>query len=1272
MNVTHYPVIVATPDDAKKYSEACHRIEESNRIKKKKTFEKIKKIFGKIVKKPHHEKIVVDDQYCFSIIEDDTNYFYTESSTEDAYSDINSNYNNRIIPTSPSMAQSMPNQEIIQYSNNLNKKQSKLNFVKRLKEKKAAKKAQRRNRHSNQNNGIPINNNDLNTTLTSPKMKELITYEGPHINTLGSPLLKNKHVTPSISSVQDVVSTPFSPTLPNTPYMYNYLKNRKTSIRYFNSGDDLSFSTRKDYASSIYSDDSYHLPDDEDNIVDDEEIITPPSDVTYNGKDNKTEIEEEDKKIKNPRYNGHFDDDDYNEHESNKTMPIPIQRPMSSMRKVWDNPFGRISFIEYTIEKQKEKEKTHKNNNSQYSIITKPPLNSKASNPRIINKQSVSSLSASIKKAKPEEIRKPPAIKARGSSLSRRSSQSKNNNKKDSFLSAKEIRQQIQTIDQNKLNKVSENNLDIKTNNNNNNNNDNNNNNNNNNNINNTNNINMSNNNNNNNNNNNDNNNNHKNINDDDGDDEKYHNNRNSTLSNISDAYNDKRGSVYSVTNLIKYSDFYDDSNDSSFSSTHADNHYNQAKSHYNKYKSKKTNDEDNDNDDSDNEYNTSDILTLSKKSSKMSFKTVSTEENSGYDSNILNFAVPDEKGELPGKEVKLSVKKSNNGLNNKSANRKAIITEVDDGNDATTEGDDSSETVIEENKDVMEYNRYLPCIPSANYLFNNPNLTRNRGVLNIHDNNFNVLKHANTLKANRRSIIEAELKAKKEGEEKEKQREEARKEKEKEKKEKANKDKDGKKGEENEDNIDDDLKKEGEEKSDNEEKDEEPDTPRHPEDHYREYYEKEVTKPPEEESIDALLSPKDKNLNSKLSEIVSKVFSSRNNNITESKMDENKDIDNHPTSPTHSPLNGTSEIKSSKENESDTKIDDANNNTSDDNNKKEENNNNNNNNNTISTKLFNFFKSPSKYLQNNDEKDNEKGKEEKEKENEKGKEKENVNDKEKEKENQKGSSHINETFDEPQSPQKINALQNLNGSTKLVRSASLSLAKRHNKQIKESKNRSKNKNLERNNSSSASCYTNTTTTSTTVINNDVDNINDNDKDNDNDNDNNNNNNNNDNNDNDNENIDDTANKTVTFAGSQIYNISTDDNDTTIILSSKKENGLECEKTPTLNYKESEEDTEDEEENKPILTENGVLFTEPETENENNDFNSEKIDDKLHNLKNEVIVEEEEEAQEEDILKKIQAEMNKKFLKDFDDNRSRHEISDSFSIASCSTFSSAI
>ena len=1201
---SHLPVIVATPNDAKKYSEAVHKYEEINhKLKKKKTIDKIKKFFGKIMKKQQNEKIEVDDQYCFSTIDDESNYIYTESSTEDEYSDYPSY--GKIIPMSPSMNQAYQNNEIVPYNHIINKKHSKLSFITKLKEKKAAKKARKNCKEPVLNNNVPLNSNDLNSLpFSSPKMKELVSYDGRNASNI-----KNKPGTPFVNSAQEV-PTPFSPSLLNTPYMYNYVKNGgKSSIRYCSSKDDLSFDTRKEYTSSIYSDDSYHLPDDDDNIIEDDTEISPPSSEDTYVKE--TKIEE--KEFKNPRYNGHFDDD--SEDESNKIPPVPVQRPLSSVKRAWDNPFGRISFIEYTIEKQKDKEKKENKNNTNKFVVTKPPLknkNSKNSCQMIVSKRSISSLSASLSKSRQEEAHNIPGLKSRTNSysslytntLSSKKSKSfntnsigsnitnKNNNynnntidsnnnsnhkKKDSFLSAKEVglREKESTHFDNK--RVSESNLD-----------------------------------------------------DED-------NKRDSVV------YNDKRGSVISVTNLIKYSDFYSDSKDSSFSSTNAGSHYNQALSHYNMYKSKKDEDD-------------KDTFTLSKKS----VKTGGTDENGEYDSNILNFEIPDGDGEKVGKEIKLSVKKSNKGLNLKSDNRKAIITEVTpEVNENDEKDDDTTEQNNENTKsktDIMEFNPYLPCIPSANYLLNNPNLTRSR-VLNINDDSFNVLKHANTLKANRRSIIDAEIKAKKEEEEKEKQKEEARHEKEEKAKvakeaQTAQKDEEGQESKESQERKDD-VDAEDKNEDDNvEEK-----SPRQPEDHYREYYEQEVSHPPEEESIDAIYESKDKSKNNKLSEIVSRVFL-RNNG----KLDGDDTID--PNSSMIEPsVNETSIVKSSDESspqESNKTIegDDKNND------KKEENtdSNNNNNNTTISTKLFNFFKAPSKYLQYNDdnkdkenanENDKEKANEsengndnEKEKDKDKDKDKDSGNNEKKEKENEESSQtqslNSNSVLELPKSPIKPIAM-----SSKLVRSTSLSLAKRHNKQIKESKFRNKNRFLERNNS--------TNTSDDNRYNAIIDDEND-------------------------EELEihksnskrsseeEIGNKTVTFAGSEIYPIECENKGKRNGLLNGKEKGLDYEKTPTLGYRNDEE-TNDKEEDNPILTENGLLYSEPD--NELNAFNvDDNIANKLSDLKDEIIIEEEEEDQDDDILKKIQAEMKKKYNEL--DNNSNHEISDTFSIASCSTFSSAI
>eukprot|EP00833_Pecoramyces_ruminatium_P018908 jgi/Orpsp1_1/1192940/evm.model.d7180000097028.1 len=453
-----------------------------------------------------------------------------------------------------------------------------------------------------------------------------------------SPYLKNRQVAPSINSSKEL-STPFSPSLPslpNTPYMYNYLKNGRSNIRNISSRDDLSLSTRREYASSIYSDDSCHLPDDEDNIVEDEDDVAPPSssEATYNVTEPK---QEEEKKIKNPRYNGHFDDDD--EDESNKTLPVPMQRPLSTMKKVWDNPFGRISFIEYTIEKQKEKEKKESKNNAKKYVVTKPPLknkNSKNSSQMIVSKRSVSSLTASLNKSRQEKIQNTPDLKSRTNSsgslhmtdtLSNKNFKSNSLlNNKDSFLSVKEGVLHKRNDSNQLLKRASESNLE--------------------------------------------------------------RNNSNSKRDSV--VYDDKRGSIISVTNLIRYSDFYNDSNDDSISSTNAGSHYSQALSQYNMYKSKK----DDDNKDS------------------STVKTEIIDENDNYDSNILNFSVPDENGEHYGKEIKLSVKKSNKGLNVKSDNRKAIITQVASEVEETTTNNDSTESEKEGKEDAIEYNPYYPCIP--------------------------------------------------------------------------------------------------------------------------------------------------------------------------------------------------------------------------------------------------------------------------------------------------------------------------------------------------------------------------------------------------------------------------------------------------------------------------------------------------------------------------------------------------------------------------------
>ena len=1152
---THYPIIVATPNDALKYSEARQRIEQSkqsNKLKKKKTFEKIRLLLGKIVKKKNNEKIVVDEQYCFSIIDDanDTNtnystsnYFYNESSTEDAFSEFtSSNYFSKITPPSPSL-----NQEVVPY-HNLNKKQSKFNFVKKLKAKKAARKAKKRYRENLQNTTLPLNNNNNDLinpiSFASPKMKDILNENQ---TATASPLLNNKTLAPSInSSVMDTASVPFSPSLLNSPYRLNYMKQANTGLRYLSSKKDISVNTTKEYASSIYSDDSYHLPDDEDNIIDESGNDTSSMEVNFNNKekDNKTKEEEEEgeeeKKFKNPRYNGHFEDSDDESKSKQQPLPIPMQRPFSSMKKVWDNPFGRISFIEYTIEKQKEKEKNKKNKNfNQYNIVTKPPLKNMASKngtQMIVNKRSISSLSASLNKARKEEVYNA-AVRAREKSSQQLNKLAGQNEKayspkKESVTNENyDIPPKPQLLPEKESKKA-----------------------------------------------------------------------ENETSNRDSVVYNDKRGSVISVTNLIKYSDFYDDSNDNSFSSINAGNQYSQAINHYNMYKNKSNNDQ-----------TESSTVTPSVGESKIG----------DNDSKIVDFNVLDE---LNGdnKESKLSVKKSNNELSSKTDKPNVNITESAKESEETTENDKDNES---SSNNEIEYNRYLPSIPSANYLLNNPQLTRSR-VINIQDNNFNVLKHANTLKANRRSIIEAELKAKKEEEEREKQRIEAKKEKEK-LKEEAKKEKERLKQAQSENNEAVTV----EENEEEEVSEEEPDVPRKPEDHYREYYEKEANKRPEEESIDALLESKDKIKGKSINDLVTKVFSKGGSTSTTEQTteddDKTKNSNDEKVLPLcESPENEAASVKS-KSSSKDTKNKDENNDT---------------NNSTISNRLLNFFKAPSKYLYNEDkEGDKDKEKEvlkEEDKEKEVDKNEKNEKD-EKDKKDEKDdnvkvkeddkSSHIGSPLGSPMRPPYI---QSLNGSTKLVRSASLSLAKRHNRQIKESQYK---KNLDRNNStrtndsgthSSHICeieYEDCTIVKSKST------------------------------------TEDSGNKIVTFAEDDYEN---EDADRTIILE-KKEKISEPDKTPTLTYKPdlNEDDSE-----KPILSENGIVVTEPETEfNMSND----NIANKIHNLQNDIIVEEDEDQPEEDILVKIQVEMKKKFEKDYDEPN-HHEISDTFSIASCSTFSSAI
>jgi len=101
------------------------------------------------------------------------------------------------------------------------------------------------------------------------------------------------------SSFFETASTTFSPSLPSTPYINNVIKNTQTGIRYRNSSDELSINNPgKEYASSIYSDESTHLPDDEENRMDEEETILPPTiseSTVTNEKENNPEKEKKNK-----------------------------------------------------------------------------------------------------------------------------------------------------------------------------------------------------------------------------------------------------------------------------------------------------------------------------------------------------------------------------------------------------------------------------------------------------------------------------------------------------------------------------------------------------------------------------------------------------------------------------------------------------------------------------------------------------------------------------------------------------------------------------------------------------------------------------------------------------------------------------------------------------------------------------------------------------------------------------------------------------------------
>ena len=1338
-STVHYPVIVATPNDALKYSEAFHKIEQSNKAKKKKkALERIKRFIRKILKKEQKEKIEVDDQYCFSLINEDSP---SNSSfvTDDVVYDMS-----RIVPPSPALYQSSQQQEVV--NTDLNKRNSKASFFKKLKGRKASKKAKKGKKDSYQSSKFQYfgNNNEIlspsvassvtnsvatskatpmvaplatpmTSSMATPNMRELTLYENSTTSAMASPFINNNSycVPPSAnSSFYEMPSTTFSPAIPHTPYMHNLMKNGQTSMLYINPKDDMSFSTRREYASSIYSDESTHLPDDDDNIIDDveEEEIKPPScseATMIDEKENKSEKE----KNKNIRYNGHFEEDSEDE-SKNSLQPIP--RPFTTMKKVWDNPFGRISYIEYTIDKQKELEKNKKNKNlTHYNIVTKPPLNNnmvKNTKPMIVSKRSVSSLTASLSKTRQEELHNA-AIKARENSslalsslaASHTSSQSTKDNKDQSPDTTTTANQsQILTKSTNKNSWDNEETANTNT-------------------------INTA------------------------------RNSKHSRHSKSDSYFSDKRASAYSITNLIKYSDLCNDSTDSSFSSTNADSHYSQVLSHYKKYKNRKSGDN---------------------QSINSSHAVVGTKEDetTEYDSSILNFTVPgneEEGGDQQGKEIKLSLKKSNTGSDNKSINRKAIITEISKDTEETTENDKVKKEDSEENtnkEETIEYNRYLPGVPSANYLLNNQSLTRSR-VLNINDNSFNVLKHANTLKANRKSIIEAELKAKKEEEEKEKQREEARKEREKRREEarkerekrreearkererqrQAKKEAEGQEGQEGQGNPESQENSEGQEDKDSQsiisleddpEEEEEEEEPRKPEDHYREYYEKEVIKPVEEESIDALFSSKDKDKNKDLNDMMKKVFTGNGENSNGSSSQDHGSIDKDKTKTeivgenksiklTESPLNEAVSIKSKSSNKNVNKIGSSSSKGSGVGSaksaasrtkevKKEESNQNNGS--TISNRFFNFIKSSSKYLYNDEKGEKGKGKEkveEKEKEKEKVKEEEKEKGKEEIIEDKKNIEKVNEEIknreekvnDEMKNKEekvndeiknkkeKVNEEKTKNkekgkggeekefhvvkispvgspikpkihpGPTKLVRSASLSLAKRHNRQIKESKTRSR-MNLERNNSSCTNVErTNSTSTNLERNNSSCTNV-----------------------ERTNSNCTNVERNNTTYT-TDSNAMSVEDNDSpnktmdhidsaniTITISSedetdtemeqtfvieKREHNLENEKTPTLTYRTGNEIRYE----KPILTDHGTLFSEPETEVTNFTDN---IANKIHNLQNEIIIEEEEDKdEEEDILIKIQNEMNKKFAREFDDHKN-NEISDNFSISSGSTFSSDI
>ncbi|ORX39485.1 hypothetical protein BCR36DRAFT_407620 [Piromyces finnis] len=1103
---TRYPVIVATPNDAIKYSQARNKEEQLHHIKKKKTFEKVKKIFGKIVKKKKNDKIKVDEQYCFSIMDDDTKtdsgYNATESLNEDSFSEYTtSNYFSRFEPPSPSIT---TNQEIVQYNPNMNKKHSRLNFVKKLKEKRVAKKAKKRYRENLQNATLSFNNSDLTVqnSVTSPRL-----YETPNYNYMTeSPMLKYKN----------------------------------SGLTYLNSNEDLN--KVKDYASSIYSDDSFNLPDDEENTTDkseDEKERPSSMEVEINGKEKNNGRE---KKFNNPRYKGHFEDSDEEEKSKPKQPALPMQRPLAYMKKNWDNPFGRISFIEYTIEKQKEKEKemNKKNQNiNKFNIVTKPPLknNITKNGQMIVSKRSISSLSASLNKSRQEEVHNA-AIRARENSLKKLANQNTNkvDNNNATTTTATTITTTTTTTAINNNKDTDDNHIT----------------------------------------------NNNENKKETDSNDSivipprPKNNLKDDGPKRNSMNNDDKRASVYSVTNLIKYSDFYDHPNDTSYSTIQPDDHYNQVINQYNKYKNKEPS-----KDDDQNNYD-SDVM--------------DKEEDNAYNTNIINFNISDEL-DVEGKDIKLSVKKSSNGINNKSDHRKAIITEL--AND-TLENNENNETEEAAPANDIEYNPYLPSIPSAKYLLNNPRLVRNR-VINIDDNNFNVLKHVNTLKANRKSIIEAELRAKKEIESEKR-------------KEKIKKEEEKLKETQDDDNTEQIEKKETE-KDEEDNSAEEINSPRYPEDHYREYYEKEAVKPPEEKGIDdALAESKDKAKGKSISEIVTKVFS-KNNEEAKNPEDEKS------TTLVTSPNDETSSVKSKSTQKPEENKEE---------NKKEDNINNNT---TISTRLFNLLKVPTKYLYNEEKEDNNEN-EKTTTGKEKGKEKEGneVKNKENKEKEDVISNHVLSPKGSPIKPY----IQAINGSTKLVRSASLSHAKRHKQQINESKFRNM-KNLDRNNS---------TRTVESAINIGTSQ--------------------------ENENINVMRSKSTmdkAYSNTATFDDEDDnensDADRTIIL--EKKTNVEPDKALTINSKSKEEDKDE----KPIFSEN-YLYNEPELELNEFNIKDENIASKIHNLQNDIILEEEEEK--EDILVKIQAEMNKRFQKEYDDDKDKNskEIAETFSIASCSTFSSAI